>query len=39
MLQALKELNGRAIHLLVREKDLPDRDRMAQRFDRFKAAA
>lgn len=38
MLEALKRLNGGAIHLLYREKDRPDRDRLARRFERFKAA-
>jgi putative restriction endonuclease len=39
MLEALKRLNGGTIHLPGRVKDRPDRDRLAQRFDRFKAAA
>ena len=37
MLEALKGLNGGTIHLPGRIKDLPDRDRLAQRFERFKA--
>ena len=39
MLEALKRLNGGMIHLPVRAKDRPDRDRLAQRYDRFKASA
>lgn len=39
MLNALKGLNGVTIHLPNRMKDRPDRDRLALRFDRFKAAA
>ncbi len=39
MLEALKRLNGGTIHLPSRNKDRPDRDRLALRFDRFKAAA
>ena len=39
MLEALKRLNGGTIHLPVRAKDRPDRDRLALRFERFKAAA
>jgi putative restriction endonuclease len=39
MLEALKRLNGGTIHLLYRTKDRPDRDRLALRFERFKAAA
>ena len=38
MLEALKELNGGTIHLPNRTKDRPDRDRLAFRFERFKAA-
>jgi putative restriction endonuclease len=37
MLEALKALNGGTIHLPVRTKDRPDRDRLAMRFERFKA--
>ena len=39
MLEALKRLNGGTIHLPNRIKDNPDRDRLALRFERFKAAA
>jgi putative restriction endonuclease len=39
MLEALKRLNGGTIHLPKRMKDQPDRDRLALRFQRFKAAA
>ena len=39
MLEALKYLNGGTIHLPNRDKDRPDRDRLALRFERFKAAA
>jgi putative restriction endonuclease len=39
MLEALKRLNGGTIHLPNRDKDRPDRDRLALRFERFKAAA
>ena len=39
MLDALKQLNGGTIHLPARAKDSPDRDRLALRFERFKAAA
>lgn len=39
MLEALKRLNGGTIHLPIRDKDRPDRDRLALRFERFKAAA
>jgi putative restriction endonuclease len=39
MLEALKRLNGEAIYLPKRDKDRPDRDRLALRFERFKAAA
>jgi putative restriction endonuclease len=39
MLDALKRLDGGTIHLPVRLKDRPDRDRLAERFERFKAAA
>jgi putative restriction endonuclease len=38
MLEALKRLNGGTIHLPDRVKDRPDRDRLALRFERFKAA-
>ena len=39
MLEALKQLNGGTLHLPTRPKDHPDRDRLAMRFERFKAAA
>lgn len=39
MLEALKRLNGGTIHLPRRMKDQPDRDRLALRFERFKATA
>lgn len=39
MLDALKRLSGELIHLPNRRKDYPDRDRLAQRFERFKAVA
>ena len=39
MLEALKGLHGGSIFLPSRDKDLPDRDRLALRFERFKAAA
>ncbi|KFB69968.1 MAG: hypothetical protein CAPSK01_000365 [Candidatus Accumulibacter vicinus] len=39
MLEALKCLDGTMIHLPSRVKDCPDRDRLALRYERFKAAA
>jgi hypothetical protein len=39
MLDALKKLNGGSIHLPARKQDYPDRDRLSQRFARFKAAS
>jgi putative restriction endonuclease len=39
MLEALKRLNGGTIHLPNRDKDRPDRDRLALRFERFKTVA
>ena len=39
MLDTLKQLNGGALHMPARAKDYPDRDRLALRFERFKAAA
>jgi len=39
MLEALKRLNGGTIHRPNREKDWPDRDRLALRFERFKLSA
>jgi len=37
MLEALKRLNGESIHLPARNRDWPDRERLALRFERFKA--
>ena len=39
MLTALKALHGRAIHLPARERDRPDRERLAARFELFRAGA
>jgi putative restriction endonuclease len=39
MLEALKRLNGETIHLPGRKQDRPDRDRLALRFEWFKAVA
>ena len=39
ILEALKQLNGSTIHLPPRTKDRPDRERLALRFERFRAAA
>jgi putative restriction endonuclease len=39
MLEALKALHLSALHLPVRERDRPDRERLAERFAAFKAAA
>lgn len=39
MLEALKRLDGSRIRLPRRNEDFPDRDRLAQRFELFKAAA
>jgi putative restriction endonuclease len=39
MLEALKQLDGRNIRLPGRIKDQPDRGRLAERFERFKAVA
>ena len=39
MLEALKRLDGGTIHLPNRTKDQPDCDRLALRYERFKAAA
>jgi putative restriction endonuclease len=39
MLEALKRLDGGTLHLPSRPKDLPDRERLALRFERFRAAA
>ena len=38
-LEALKQLEGGKMHLPVRERDYPDRERLAMRFERFKSAA
>lgn len=38
MLEALKGLQGGAIHLPVRPRDNPDRERLARRFELFRAA-
>ena len=39
LLDSLKRLKGKMIHLPSRHVDLPDRDRLALRFESFKAAA
>jgi putative restriction endonuclease len=39
LLEALKKLKDETIHLPVRHKDRPDRERLALRFERFRAAA
>ncbi len=39
MLDALKQLNGGTLHMPARARDYPDQDRLALRFERFKAAA
>ena len=39
MLEALKGLEGQSIRMPNRRQDYPDRDRLAQRFERFKAVA
>lgn len=39
MLEAIKNLHLGKLHTPAREVDRPDRDRLAQRFDAFKAAA
>jgi putative restriction endonuclease len=39
MLEALKLLNGETIHLPSRDRDRPHCDRLALRFERFKASA
>jgi putative restriction endonuclease len=38
ILEALKKLDGQPIHLPVRKSDYPDRDRLAARFEKYKAA-
>src|SRR6186997_818209 len=37
ILEALKQLNGQPIHLPARKIDYPDRDRLAVRFEKYKA--
>ncbi len=39
LLEALKQLDGGKLHLPAREKDRPDRERLAIRYERFKAVA
>ncbi|TQM89674.1 HNH endonuclease [Roseinatronobacter monicus] len=39
VLEALKSLNGEVIHLPSRERDRPDRDRLASRFEIFRSVA
>lgn len=39
ILESLKRLDGETIHLPTRQSDCPDRDRLAARFEHFKAAA
>jgi len=39
MLEALQQLQGSMIRLPAREKDRPDRERLARRFEEFKATA
>ncbi len=39
MLETLKKQNGQRIYLPNRKKDHPDQDRLAERFERFEAAA
>ena len=39
MLEALKLLHWSALHLPERDRDRPDRERLAERYDAFKAAA
>ena len=36
MLEALKRLHGGTIHLPIRRQDMPDRERLAVRFELFK---
>lgn len=38
-LEALRQFDTHALHLPRRQKDRPDRDRLAMRFEKFKAAA
>jgi putative restriction endonuclease len=37
MLEALKGLHGRTIYRPTRDKDLPDRERLALRFERYRS--
>ena len=39
LLESMKQLNGRSIHLPKREQDHPDRERLAQRYELFQEAA
>ena len=39
MLESLKQLDRQALHLPSRQRDYPDRDRLALRFEQFEAAA
>ena len=39
MLDALKQLEGGALHLPARAKDYPDRDRLALRYEQYRVAA
>jgi putative restriction endonuclease len=39
VLEALKSLNGEVIHLPRRNRDRPDRDRLAERFEIFRSVA
>jgi putative restriction endonuclease len=39
VLEALKSLNGQVIHLPRRDRDRPDRDRLAARFEIFRSVA
>jgi putative restriction endonuclease len=39
VLEAMKGLNGQELRRPRRDKDLPDRERLAERFERFRAAA
>ena len=39
MLEALKQLHGGRLHLPTRDQDRPDRERLALRYERFKAVA
>ena len=39
VLEAIKGLSGQTIHMPRRERDRPDQDRLAQRFEMFRASA